>query len=61
VDELRNYLGSSVSASPEMMKHMIGDRKMIITIIWNQQSFHLIDALPKGQKFNACYYTDMIL
>jgi hypothetical protein len=40
---------------------MIEDRKMKVTIIWNPQDFHLIDALPKDQKFNASYYIDMIL
>jgi transposase len=44
-----------------MVKHMIGDRKMIITIVWNPQDFHLVDALPKGQKFNTNYYIDRIL
>jgi transposase len=31
------------------------------TIVWNPQSFHLINVLPKGQKFNANYYIDRIL
>jgi histone-lysine N-methyltransferase SETMAR len=46
---------------PERMKHMIEDHKMIVTIVWNPQGFHLINALPKGQKFNANYYIDRIL
>jgi histone-lysine N-methyltransferase SETMAR len=46
---------------PEGVKHMIGDRKMMVTIVWNPQGFHLVDALPKGQKFNANYYIDRIL
>jgi hypothetical protein len=40
---------------------MIEDRKMMITVVWNPQSFHLVDALPKGQKLNASYYIDIIL
>jgi hypothetical protein len=40
---------------------MIGDRKMIVTIVWNPYGFHLVDALPKGQKFNASYYVNTIL
>jgi histone-lysine N-methyltransferase SETMAR len=40
---------------------MIGDRKMMVTIVWNSHSFHLVDELPKGQKFNASYYIDNIL
>jgi hypothetical protein len=46
---------------PETVKHMIGDRKMIVAIVWNPQGFHLVDVLPKGQKFNANYYIDRIL
>jgi histone-lysine N-methyltransferase SETMAR len=44
-----------------MVKHMIGDRKMMIPIVWNSQDFHLVDALTTGQKFNANYYIDRIL
>jgi histone-lysine N-methyltransferase SETMAR len=40
---------------------MIGDRKMMVTIVWNPHGFHLVDGLPKGQKFNASYYIDNIL
>jgi hypothetical protein len=40
---------------------MIKDGKMMATIVWNPQSFYLVDALPKGQKFNANYYIDRIL
>jgi hypothetical protein len=40
---------------------MIEDRKMMITIVWNPQDFHLIDKLPKDRKFNASYDFDMIL
>jgi hypothetical protein len=46
---------------PERVKHMNWERKMMVTIIWNPQDFHLVDALPKGQKFNANYYIDRIL
>jgi histone-lysine N-methyltransferase SETMAR len=46
---------------PESVKHMIGDRKMMVTIVWNPQGLHLIDGLPKGQRFSASYYVDMIL
>jgi histone-lysine N-methyltransferase SETMAR len=46
---------------PEMVKHMMGDRKMTMSIVWNSQGFHLVDAFPKGQKFNANYYIDRIL
>jgi transposase InsO family protein len=34
---------------------------MMVTIVWNPHGFHLVDGLPKGQKFNASYYIDNIL
>jgi hypothetical protein len=40
---------------------MIGDCKMMVAIVWNPHGFHLIDALPKGQTFNATYYVNIIL
>jgi histone-lysine N-methyltransferase SETMAR len=46
---------------PEMVKHMIMDRKMMIIIFWNPQGFHFVDALPKGQKVKPNYYIDRIL
>jgi histone-lysine N-methyltransferase SETMAR len=47
--------------SPERVKHMLGDRKTMVTIIWNPQGSHLVDALAKGQKLNANEYIDRIL
>jgi hypothetical protein len=29
---------------------------MMVTIAWNPLGFHLLDALPKGNIFNAEYY-----
>jgi histone-lysine N-methyltransferase SETMAR len=46
---------------PERVKHMIGDRKMMVMIAWNLRGFHLVDALPRSQKFNTNYYSDRIL
>jgi histone-lysine N-methyltransferase SETMAR len=46
---------------PERVKHMIGDRTMIVIIVWNPEGSHLVDALPKGQKLNANYYIDRVL
>jgi transposase len=40
---------------------MIGDRKMMVTIVWNPQDFHLVNPVPKGQKFNESYYIDIII
>jgi hypothetical protein len=61
MDEPRNSLGSSGQQPPERVKYMTGDRKMMVTIVWNPQGFHLVNALPKGQKFNAHYYIDRML
>jgi histone-lysine N-methyltransferase SETMAR len=69
LDESWFYLWTSHEAvwvqagqqSPERVKQMTRDRKMMVTIVWNPQGFHLVDALPKGQKFKADYYIDRIL
>jgi hypothetical protein len=63
----RSYIGmiiclrlrDDMDYSSEKVKHLIGGGKMMVTIVWNLQRFHLIDALPKGQKFNASYYIVM--
>jgi histone-lysine N-methyltransferase SETMAR len=34
---------------------------MLMTIVWNPSGFHNVTALPKGLKFNACYYAREIL
>jgi hypothetical protein len=44
-----------------MVKYMIEDRKMMVTIVWNLQGFYLVEAFPKGQKFNAVYDIDIII
>jgi histone-lysine N-methyltransferase SETMAR len=33
----------------------------MVTIAWNVLGFHLVEALPKGRRFNAEYYRDNIL
>ena len=33
----------------------------MITVFWNPNQIALVDALPKGEKFNASYYTSNIL
>jgi histone-lysine N-methyltransferase SETMAR len=46
---------------PERERPMIQSKKLMLTIIWNPQGFHLINVLPKGQKFNADYYITYLL
>ena len=46
---------------PDRERHLIQSPKMMITIVWNPSGFHIVTALPKGLKFNACYYTREIL
>jgi hypothetical protein len=33
----------------------------MLTIVWNPGSFHLVNIVPKGFKFNASYYVTQIL
>lgn len=42
-------------------KKMISSEKVMITVFWNPKQIALVDALPKGEKFNALYYTNNIL
>jgi hypothetical protein len=39
----------------------VQSEEVMITIIWNPSSFHLIKLLPKGANFNANYYATQIL
>lgn len=42
-------------------KKMISSEKVMITVFWNPHQIVLVDALPKGEKFNSHYYTNNIL
>jgi hypothetical protein len=55
MDEPRNSLGSSGQAVSRKSETHDSEPKMMIIIVWNTQGFHLVDALAKGQKFNANY------
>jgi hypothetical protein len=33
----------------------------MLTIVWNTIGFHLIDAIPEGEKYSARYFIDKIL
>jgi hypothetical protein len=46
---------------PEMARHTIQDRKIMVAITWNPLGFPLIVALPRVPTFNAEYYRDNIL
>jgi hypothetical protein len=37
------------------------NNKRMLTIAWNPNGFHLIDAMPKEQNDNARYYIDNTL
>jgi hypothetical protein len=47
--------------SPERARYTIPDRKIMVTIAWNQLGFPLIVAFPKGGTFNAEDYRENIL
>ena len=42
-------------------KKLISSEKVMITVFWNPNQIALVDALPKGERFNASYYTSNIL
>jgi hypothetical protein len=33
----------------------------MLTVVWNTRGFHLVDAIPRGEKFSAWYFIDNIL
>jgi hypothetical protein len=42
-------------------RRMIGSEKLMVTIAGNPYGFHVIEVLPKGQRFNAdCYCSSVI-
>jgi hypothetical protein len=46
---------------PDRERYIIQSQKIMITIIWNPNGFHVVTALPTGLKFNTGYYTREIL
>jgi hypothetical protein len=50
-----------VDEAPETReRHMISSEKLMVTIAWNLDGFHVIEVLPKGQKLNADYYCSSV-
>jgi hypothetical protein len=47
--------------SPERPRHIIQDPQMMVTIAWNPLRFHLLEAISKGNTFNAEYYPAHVL
>jgi ABC-type uncharacterized transport system YnjBCD substrate-binding protein len=41
---------------PEMERQTIQSGKVMLTIVWTQSGFHLINVFPKDSNFNASYY-----
>jgi hypothetical protein len=41
--------------------HIVQSPKMIIIIVWSPISFHVVDVLSKGSKFNDHHYVSAIL
>jgi hypothetical protein len=46
---------------PARPKRILEDRKVMVTIGFRIAKFHGMFTLPKGQKFNAMYFTEVIL
>jgi hypothetical protein len=69
LDELWFYLATDHEQTwlrpgeipPDMARHLIQDRNIMVTIAWNPLGFSLIVALPEGRTFHAEYYRDNIL
>jgi hypothetical protein len=37
-------------------RHIVQSPTFTLTVVWNPIGFHVLKALPKGQKFNVQYY-----
>jgi hypothetical protein len=46
---------------PDRERQPVQSPKLMLTIVWNSSGFHIVNALPKGGKFSAQYYTNNIL
>lgn len=46
---------------PEMDGSKISYESVMVTIIWGVNGFHIIDMMPKGQKYNSEYFIANIL
>jgi hypothetical protein len=46
---------------PDRERYTIQSPKCRVTIVWNPSGFHVVDALPKADKFNAYDDVDDIL
>jgi hypothetical protein len=51
-----------IDEAPEAREcQMISSEKLMATIAWNSDEFHVIEVPPKGQKYNANYYSSSVL
>jgi hypothetical protein len=46
---------------PEKKRRTVQSKKLMLTVVWNPNLFHLIDVLPNGCKFNTSYYVNNVL
>jgi histone-lysine N-methyltransferase SETMAR len=46
---------------PERERHVIQSKKLMLTIVWNPNGFHLVNALSAGCTFNSSHYVTNIL
>lgn len=49
------------SPRPVREKKVINSPKVMITVFWSPNGFHLVEALPKGQTFTSDYFSQTIL
>jgi hypothetical protein len=53
--------GFSSRNNPLKDRGILSKTQMMVTIAWNPLGFHLLDALPKSNTFNAEYYNVNLL
>jgi hypothetical protein len=51
---------SAKDGAPQTERKIVSSPKMMLTVVWNSQGFHLIDVLRKGSKLHPGDYISHI-
>jgi hypothetical protein len=41
---------------PTRVSQMVGMEKVMLTMIWEIEAFHVVDMMPPGESFNTQYF-----
>jgi hypothetical protein len=46
---------------PTIKRQTISTPKTMLIVVWNPHGFHMVNVLPKGQKWTSQYYIDYVI